>query len=185
MIASDRKKAFDGIRVLFGGSLNQAQVDFFESFFKEWDRRGLTDLRWAAYMLATVQHETASTMLPIEEYGKGKTRPYGKPDPITGQTYFGRGYVQLTWKQNYANASGYVGEDLVRHPEKAMEPSVAMKILFDGMISGWFTGKALRHYLTGNVTDWFNARRIINGLDKAQKIALKAEKYYNILKGSA
>lgn len=180
----DRKRAFDGIRPLFG-KFDQTQVNFFDGFFDEWERRGLTDLRWAAYMLATVQHETAATMTPLEEYGKGKTKQYGKPDPVTGQTYYGRGYVQLTWKYNYATAAGYVGADLVHHPERAMEPPIAMKILFDGMIAGWFTGRALRHFFTPTLTDWMNARRIINGVDKAAKIAAKAVKYHAALKGAS
>ena len=32
----------------------------------------VTNLRWAAYMLATVKHECANTWQPIPEYGKGK-----------------------------------------------------------------------------------------------------------------
>ena len=50
-------------------------------------------LRQTAYMLATAKHETANTFAPIEEYGKGKGLPYGKPDRKTGLVYFGRGYV--------------------------------------------------------------------------------------------
>ncbi len=68
----------------------------------------VTDARWAAYMLATVKHECADTWRPIEEYGKGKGRPYGTPVTVTApdgtqyvNAYYGRGFVQLTWKLNY------------------------------------------------------------------------------------
>src|SRR5581483_8633719 len=43
----------------------------------------LTDIRWAAYMLATVKHECADTFRPIEEFGKGRGRPYGEPVTVT------------------------------------------------------------------------------------------------------
>ncbi len=75
-------------------------------------------------MLATAYWETAQTMEPIEEYGKGAGRPYGEPDPATEQTYYGRGYVQLTWLPNYEKASKEIydiefdagGVDLVNNP---------------------------------------------------------------------
>ncbi|MBE3951934.1 hypothetical protein HJ144_09510 [Vibrio parahaemolyticus] len=44
-------------------------------------------------------------MQPVEEYGKGVGHEYGIPDPITGQTYYGRGDVQVTWKYNYERLS--------------------------------------------------------------------------------
>src|SRR5450432_764022 len=68
----------------------------------------ISDVRWAAYMLATVKHECADQWQPIEEFGKGKGRPYGQPVTIADadgtqftNTYYGRGFVQLTWKFNY------------------------------------------------------------------------------------
>ena len=54
----------------------------------------MSDTRWLAYMLATTFHETAYQMWPIEEYGKGSGRYYGTPDPETGETDYGRGFVQ-------------------------------------------------------------------------------------------
>ncbi|TOE35570.1 hypothetical protein CGJ43_25525, partial [Vibrio parahaemolyticus] len=65
-------------------------------------------LQYLAYVLATTYHETGHTMKPIEEWGKGQGRPYGEPDPETGQTYYGRGYVQLTWLANYIKAKAAV-----------------------------------------------------------------------------
>ncbi len=138
---------------------------------------------WLAYVLATTYHETASTMQPIEEYGKGAGHSYGEPDPVTGQTYYGRGYVQLTWKDNYQKAQGEVinfntwesDVPLVSHPDQALVPWVAAQVAINGMAEGWFTGKALSDYLTPTTTDYVNARRIINGTDKAQTIAAYAQ----------
>lgn len=139
-----------------------------------------------AYVLATAYHETARTMQPIEEYGKGAGRPYGIPDPETGQTYYGRGFVQLTWRENYAKAAALCFNtqleqgvvDLVGHPDMAMSPFVATQITLFGMSKGWFTGKRLRDYDRPDGTfDYVNARRIINGTDRAEMIAGYARQF--------
>ena len=113
------------------------------------------DVRWLAYSLATTIHETASTMWPIEEYGKGKGQPYGVPDPDTGEAYYGRGFVQLTWKDNYQKMTPIVdplfpGEpiDLVKKPAQALDPHVAAAIMYQGMAAGSFrTAADLRQVL--------------------------------------
>ena len=113
----DRKAFFYGVRVkLFGGRLSQQQVDGMNAILNEWEKRALRDLRWLAYMLATVFWETAHTMWPIEEYGKGAGHPYGARDPITGQAYYGRGFVQLTWKANYATMGKLLGIPALPNP---------------------------------------------------------------------
>ena len=72
---------------------------------------GVFDLRQQAYILATTGHE--SYLRPIEERGKGKGKPYGELDPETGEMYYGRGFVQLTWKYNYLKFSKILGEKRV------------------------------------------------------------------------
>lgn len=168
----DREKFFGRVRVQpFGGTLHQSQVDGCNAILDAWEFSDLTDLRWLAYMLATAKWETAHTMQPIEELGKGMGRAYGAPDPQTGQTYYGRGYVQLTWKVNYAKMSALIGSDFVHHPELALLPQFAAPIMFDGMKAGLFTGVGLPLYFNDNTDDPVNARRIINGTDHAQEVA--------------
>ena len=128
-------------------------------------------LRQAAYMLATAKHETANTFAPIEEYGKGKGLPYGKPDRKTGLVYFGRGYVQLTWVKNYQTMGTVLGLPLYTQPDLALRYDVAYKIMSYGMTHGTFTGVALSRYINEGKTDYQNARKIINGTDKADLIA--------------
>ena len=82
---------FDKIRPLFGGKMNQSQVDGINFLYDNIVVSEIIDKRMAAYIFATVFHETAKTMQPIEETGKGKNKEYGKPDPVTGHTYYGRG----------------------------------------------------------------------------------------------
>src|SRR5262245_47664065 len=105
----DRKVYFDSIRASLFGSMSQSQVDGQNVMLDAWESKRVQtyrpDLRWLAYVLATTYHETAQTMQPIEEYGKGKGQPYGVPDKETGQTYYGRGFCQLTWRDNYAKAA--------------------------------------------------------------------------------
>lgn len=169
----------------FNGKLSQLQVEGFEAILNEWEEKGLTDLRWLSYMLATCYHETAKTMQPIEEYGKGKGRAYGRP--INGHIYYGRGYCQLTWLKNYKTFADLLNVDLVNHPEMALDCDIATQILFEGMIKGLFTGRKLADYFTPialikqidhDEKCWINARKIINGLDKAELVAGYAKKFY-------
>jgi putative chitinase len=184
----NRKFFFDHSRnTLFHGILKQSQVNGLNAILDEWEKKwAKKDDRWLAYMLATAHHETGATMQPIEEFGKGKGRPYGqnlKMDKKTRYTdttniFYGRGYVQLTWYDNYQKAGKKLGQDFIQHPELTMTPANASEIMFVGMSEGWFTGKKLSNYFNPTTEDWVNARRIINGLDKATLIANYAKMYY-------
>lgn len=176
----NRKVFFDHVRTNIFGSFKQSQVDGLNAILdalKGWD------LRWQAYALATAYGETAMTMKPIAEYGKGRGRKYGKPTKYDGQVAYGRGYVQLTWDFNYEKADRELGleGELLRDFDLALNPVIAAKILRRGMEEGWFTGKALRHYFNDKKTDWKNARRIINGTDRAAKYAGWAKHFHRAL----
>lgn len=168
----DRDKFFAAVRSRpFSGRMTQQQVDGCNAILDTWDASALTDIRWLAYMLATTKWETAHTMHPVEEIGRGAGKPYGVPDPETGQVYYGRGYVQLTWKRNYQTMGDYIAQDLVNHPELALDPQIAGQIMFIGMRKGLFTGVGLPRYFSDSADDPVNARRIINGTDHANDIA--------------
>ncbi|MGY2052426.1 glycoside hydrolase family 19 protein [Methylobacterium sp. JK268] len=124
-----------------------------------------------AYVLATAFHETAATLQPVEEIGRGRGKHYGLTDPSTGKVYYGRGYVQLTWKANYLKAQTALGQPFVAQPELALRPDLAAAICYRGMTEGWFTGKRLVNYFGPGKADPVGARRIINGTDKAEIIA--------------
>ena len=183
---------------LFGGSLKQSQVEGLAGILDEWeDKYRDRDDRWLAYALATAHHETDRTMQPIHEYGgkeylrrnydvtgnnPTRARKMGNTAPGDGVLYCGRGYVQLTWKSNYDRAGreiGYAG--LVARPDDAMKAEIARKILLAGMIGGWFTGKRFGDYFNGPKADWVQARKIINGLDKANAIASYGQAYYGAI----
>ncbi|MBI1690545.1 hypothetical protein [Methylorubrum sp. DB1722] len=173
MAASLNRAAFyAAVRAsLFGGRLKASQVAGMDAIFDAAPSLlGTTSL---GYSLATTFHETARTMQPIEEYGRGKGKSYGP----TG--FWGRGFVQLTWETNYAKATTRLrqlgilraDEDLVKTRKLAMRLDVAAAILFYGMLEGWFTGKKLADYFGGGRYEPVGARRIINGTDKDELIA--------------
>lgn len=178
----NRNTFYNRIRsTVFTGKLSQLQVDGIEVIINEWESRMLQDIRWLAYILGTTYHESAHTMQPIAEYGRGKGRLYGIADTDTGQVYYGRGFCQITWKDNYRTFANLLGVDLVRHPDLAMDCKIATDILFEGMLKGLFTGRKLPDYFNEKKADWVGARRIINGLDRAQVIAEYAKQFHSSL----
>lgn len=171
------KASFDILRAeLFGGKLTSVQVNALNFLVEHCYKEGLSYPE-TAYSLATVYHECGvpsggrvlRTMMPVKEAGSDKYLRNKKYYP-----YIGYGYVQLTWKENYARVGRLIGEDLVTHPERALVPDVAAKIMTGGMLNGWFTGVGFRRKRPVGRYDraaYVRARSIINGTDKAELIA--------------
>lgn len=166
------------------GTLEQAKFDGLSNLidFINADPN-VTNISWISYMLATTKHETANTWLPIAEYGKGKGKSYGIPDK-SGKTFYGRGFVQLTWADNYKALGKALGVDLYANPDLAMDPHTAYSIMSYGMRRGAFTGVGLSKYINETKCDYLNARRIINGTDCAAKIAAYAVTLEEMLRES-
>ena len=83
-----------------------------------------------AYVLATVDHETAHTFKPVKEaYWLDDPDAYLKAHHPDYYPYYGRGYVQLTWKNNYDKYGKLVGKDLVGSPTSSLHPQVALFVL--------------------------------------------------------
>lgn len=164
----DKKKFYEGLRINFPKLkvLSQNQVDSINLLVGTAEQY-FTDPRHIAYLLATTYHETGYTMLPVTEYG---TQSYLRSKKYW--PYIGRGYVQITWDWNYRKFSKILGIDLMgKNMDRALEPSIAAKIACIGMRDGSFTGRSLKRYFNSTVNDPYNARRIINGTDKAATIA--------------
>jgi len=171
----DREIFFDSVRnKLFDGALTQQQVDGCGVILGLWEGQytgtPMSDIRWLAYILATVYHECATTMWPITEYG---SQSY-----LQGKDYYpyiGRGFVMITWEDNYRHASQQLSltgtRDLVEHPELALDSLISARILFRGMAEGWFTGRKLGQYFNETKDDPVNARQIVNGNDDDDLIA--------------
>ena len=182
----NRKKFFARVRKsVFGGRLRQSQVDGTNSILDVWEeRRPFPELPKLAYCLATSAWETAWTMLPVEEIGRGRGREYGKPHPTTGQRYYGRGLPQLTWYRNYLRAGREIGVDLVNNPDLMLKPEISARVLFIGMRDGWFTGHDLGDHINEHKTDFVGARRIVNGTDRAHEIAAIAKNFLSAINAS-
>jgi len=173
------------------GTLSQVQVDTMNALFKaapHWP------LGWMAYALATAHHECR--LEPIKEKGGRQylskydtgnlARALGNTPQADGDgiLYAGRGLVQLTGRTNYERAGKMLGQDLLGNPDLALVPANATRILVDGMEKGWFTGKKLGTYLrgwNGTNAEFVEARRIINGKDRAAQIAAYAMRFQDCL----
>jgi putative chitinase len=152
-----------------------------------------TDPENLAYILATAYHESAQTMQAVREFGRGAGYDYGKkldmgsgprkrvPYETPDQLYYGRGLVQITWLTNYRNIGRKLGIDLANNPDQALELPIAIKILVEGMVGGWFTGKKLDTFFAGPKADAVGARKIVNGSDKALLIASHYIKFLKAL----
>ena len=191
------KKFFDCLRGgILGPTLDQDEVSGCNAIV---DAMYGAPVSHVAYALATAYHETAHTMQPIKEYGGSKyffrmydiegnrprkARELGNVNPGDGAKFAGRGYVQLTGRTNYFNAGKALLVDLIEDPDKALDPTIAALIMQKGMSQGWFTGKKLSDYLPdGPAKSWefYEARRIINGLDRAADIAQYAVQFQDAL----
>lgn len=166
------KKGFDLVREkLFKGKLTQAHVDNINAILNAVSKYKISDLQQIAYLLATAYHETNATMQPVreaywlsEDWRKKNLRYY---------PWYGRGHTQLTWQVNYEKADQKLGlgGKLIKNPDLAMQSAISAEVLVLGSKEGWFTGKKLEDFINLEQSDYINARRIINGTDKAQLVA--------------
>jgi putative chitinase len=154
-------------------------------FISEWEELDTShDDRKLAYILATTLHETADTMQAIHE---GFDESYWQSD-YADDGYWGRGFVQLTWEDNYENMSDEVGVDLTEREEAALLPAISANVTVDGMLDGDFTGQGLDTYFPVTQAenqppvqgdpDWYNARQTVNGTVAAGAISVDAQAIY-------
>ena len=196
----DRAKFFAAVRSPLSIS-KKAQVQGIDAILDEAERRG-TPLQHLAAILAEAHHETGGQFQPVSEnlnYSAKRltevwpsrfptlaaATPYannpqrlankvyggrlGNAGDDDGWIYRGRGLAQITGKTNYAKFG------LAAAPDKAAEMSTAVRILFDGMTGGVFTGRKLKDYDSADGYRYAASRAIINGDVKAN--GARIEKY--------
>ncbi len=165
--------------------MTAAQVAGCDAIEGAWEAKGDDDDAKFAYLLATAFHETARTMQPVREtlaktdakakeiltkaFAAGKLKWVKKDYWSSG--YFGRGYVQLTHLANYQKAEDELGYPFVKEPSLALNDRLAALILVRGCLEGWFTGKKLGDYIKPGQANFLEARRVVNGTDRAALIA--------------
>lgn len=190
---------FRKYRAQFGEVSPEARAALTKIFeFIERDEE-LTDIRQIAYILATIKYETGLSYRPLSEsqvFRSEKTledmygfrEDLGNTEPGDGSLYQGRGYVWSPGKKHYQRMNSELGlvgtdSDLVRYPEKALDPLIAYRILVYQMREGLLTGKKLSDFITDEKTDYYQARSINGGSnDPAGQIAQDAEKIESILR---
>jgi len=176
---------------LFGTSLSQSQVDGINGILTAFAQVGDGKDDTLAYALATAYHEVGGRMIPVREGfastdagarravsrlakkrgPKSAVAKYVQPQPPYGHVYYGRGHVQLTWLENYRQSSADAGVDLVKYPDKMLDPEISARVMIKGLIDGRWNGqgKGLRYYLDKG--DMRGARRTVNITDKWELIA--------------
>jgi predicted chitinase len=108
--------------------------------------------------IATVAVETG-VFLPITERLASQARQpsiYAIQQRYWPSGYYGRGFIQLTWKSNYERYEKLLGASLVGTPNLAATPEVAARIL-----ALFF--KENRVDQAANNADWKRVRKIVNG----------------------
>lgn len=159
------------------GNLNPVQEDSAKKIINYYFQAGYVNLSQLCYILATAWHE-CSLVSKKEIRCNTSQSCYWLQENYWYTGYFGRGFVQLTWESNYEEMSSIVGIDLVTYPDMALEPNTAAKIIVEGMQKGTFTGVKLSNYINNDSIDFYNARKVVNGLQNADNISDTA---FNIL----
>ena len=152
---------------------------------------GINDRSHIAYVLASAHHESGMGRF-MTEFADGTAyegrRDLGNVHPGDGPRYKGRGFVQITGRRNYTLYSGILSVtrdpdvDLVGIPTRATDPPVAAMIIAHGMGDGTFTGRRLTDFGADPNYDFVQARRIVNGLDRANSIATLARNYRAVMR---
>lgn len=131
--------------------------------------RGLADRQMGLMALATIRAETEG-FVPISEFkSRYNTRnsPFdlyefkdglGNTQAGDGPKFKGRGFVQLTGRNNYTVTGNALGIDLIGNPERANDPATAGLILAQ-FLKGQ-EGKIRRLLAAGNLKE---ARKAVNG----------------------
>jgi hypothetical protein len=138
-------------------------------------------------------------------YGPGhhpEANAMGNAQATDGRDFRGRGFVQLTWKENYRRMGDVLNDegtfqylfdgvtyggpdgepvDLVAHPDHvSRSPELAAWVLVEGMRRGLFSASGdatLDSCIHGDDPDYRGARTLVNGGDRAEDIAVIARRY--------
>ena len=163
-----------------------------------------TQVRDLAYVLATIRWETGQAFQPVKEKRASRDknpRLWEVQNRYWPSGYYGRGYVQITLEANYRGVGEHLaGSDFmldsgdftvtpdtfVQNPGLVLTPVISYAIAARGMREGWFTSKKLSDFIRdGKPPDYVGARKIINGVDQADRIAEYANAFELVLRAAS
>lgn len=113
--------------------------------------------------------------------GEWGRKNLGNTQPNDGWDFRGGGQSHTTGRTNYEKVKAATGVDVVGNSDLILDPMVSATALVQASVEGWYTGKKLSDYLPG---DYRNARRVINGIDKADTIAGYARAFEKALRAA-
>jgi putative chitinase len=112
----------------------------------------------------------------------------GNTEPDDGWQFRGRGLAHITGRTNYERAERKLGVPMLSQPNLALELDYAVRTLVDGMTEGWFTSHTFARHLpvksVATAAQFGQARRIINGQDRAGDIAANALAWQGALRAA-
>jgi putative chitinase len=191
MKGMDLVKFFSEVEHQFKTKLRASQIDGMILLLRACDELKVPMIEQRANILAQVKTETGFRFESIVESGGKLGKLYfakyefrkslGNTQPGDGFKFRGRGFVQITGRTNYDKLGRLLGIDLINDPDLALKPEIASKILVIGTRDGLFTGLKLSNYINANKIDYFNARRVVNGTDKASEIETDSYKFEKAL----
>lgn len=118
------------------------------------EARGIASDAVCAAAIGTIAIETASTFRPVREafwLSEGWRRAH-----LRYYRFYGRGYIQLTWEENYRKYGRALDVDLVGDPDLALQPDVAASVFAEFFVRSGAAAAAEAY-------DWAECRRRVQG----------------------
>jgi len=123
------------------------------------DGYDVTSLLRIAAFLAQIGHESGQLQY-CEEIADGSAyegrEDLGNLYKGDGRRYKGRGLIQITGRANYTDISDDLDIDFIRHPERLIEPELAVKSAY------WFWNRSKLN-LYADQEDFRRITKLING----------------------
>jgi hypothetical protein len=108
--------------------------------------------------IATISVETGSFLPLFEKRADPKKQPelYELQQKYYPSGYYGRGFIQLTWLDNYKAYGDALKVDLVKNPNLALNPKIAARIL-----AYFFKKNKIPD--AAALGNWEKVRKLVNG----------------------